>query len=278
MEAPHLSSAKSIRFKIWITLLASSGGISLMLLTGCSTQESRPDAAESPQYDDYEQTAWRHGLPETAAEGDPNQPHAMPQLPVWPPPEPSTRAVLSRDYFAARPGQSHLLGDVDKVLSDALTACGYLEKSYYGAPNGFAIVTRLERIEPNGAPMPGDLRFGPEPMEFPDSLREFIRVLFVPKPGYYRIIVFVVTSEAFDSSRTDLPEGDAIKWLNGGSNRLPSSVASEPWTPEHDCTALIYEYEQQDRGRPVERNVKSRLTCKDHLTKAGLWSVLETRP
>ena len=77
-----------------------------------------------------------------------------PPLPAfpWPPPKPSTTASLTLGSLRQTTGPNRTFHDVDARISQALTTAGYDEKSYYGVPNGFAIVTRLEHMDVEGYP------------------------------------------------------------------------------------------------------------------------------
>ncbi len=74
----------------------------------------------------------------------------MPEFP-WQPLRASAIMTIPSKFFK-KDNEPFLLDDIKKVISDALDSCGYVEKSYYSVPEGFAIVTRLEHINENGSP------------------------------------------------------------------------------------------------------------------------------
>ena len=96
----------------------------------------------------------------------------------WPPPTPTTQAVLDRTLLARN---AATLGDVAERLTTALAGLGYSERSFYRAPGGFALATRLEQIEFNGTPKAEPLRWsaGLPPREIScsaaSSMRCFLR-------------------------------------------------------------------------------------------------------
>ncbi|MBV8774528.1 MAG: TonB family protein [Deltaproteobacteria bacterium] len=71
----------------------------------------------------------------------------------WPPPKASARVVLPGRLFQES-NQQLPLRAIDLKLSTALESAGYLERSYFAVPDGFALVTRLEQIDIDGTPKP----------------------------------------------------------------------------------------------------------------------------
>jgi hypothetical protein len=76
---------------------------------------------------------------------------AIPQFP-WPPPRASASAVIPAAFLRPSGVESPTLGDIADEISKALDTGGYFERSFFGAPGGFAMVTRLERINRDGTP------------------------------------------------------------------------------------------------------------------------------
>lgn len=195
----------------------------------------------------------------------------IPQFP-WPPPRASATASLACGKIAHGPGQ-HRLEDIDTGLSEALDANGYTEKSYFSVPAGFAMVTRLEQTEKDGTAKALPARWAVDvgPLE-EFSLSAYLRALFTANPGFYRLIVFVVTSKPFSQTKTGVEREEAMTWLSEGANRLPSSIGDLPLTNRHSCSALIYEFEQPEPRKPAALKQPGRLTGRIHLEKARLWN------
>ena len=63
-----------------------------------------------------------------------------------PPPKASSRYVFEKSRFK----KYKKLKDIDKIISGALSANGYSEKSYFSVPNGFTLVTRIEKMNEDG--------------------------------------------------------------------------------------------------------------------------------
>lgn len=200
-------------------------------------------------------------------------PAAIPEFP-WPPPRASATVVLPAAFLRSAGAVLHF-GDVDHTLTSALDSCGYFDRSYYAVPDGFAIVTRLEQMQADGASKAPPERWALEfkPLER-FSLESYLRALFTANPGFYRIIVFVVTSQSFSQSPTGVTRDEALKWLQGGLDRLPAELAGRELTDRYACTALIYQFEQPASGEGAKLDVPSDLPGRIHLERAKLWEAL----
>ena len=254
----------------------------------------------------------RRGSP-TQSKGTPTQgtappiehgrPTDAPSFP-WPPPAASAEEVLPNElltrtavlfleryphypyqygryrYGRSRHGPPPLLyGDIDGVLREALNSNGYFEKSYYAVPGGFALVTRLEQIEPDGSSKPNPPRWSIEPFGGAsntffsgplDWVGTFLSSLLTAPPGYYRVIVFVVTPVPFTQSDRKVSRSEALGWLGNGVRWLPDSIAIHPYTSEIRCTVLIYEFECKTNAS-ARLLLPSRLDSRTHLVNSGIW-------
>ena len=191
----------------------------------------------------------------------------LPDFP-WPPPTPSASqplpGLLTQLGFIT-------VGQVADWVAQSLDQRSYFDRSYHSAPNGFAMVTRLERINEDGTPFAGPDRWPVNVTSEGFSLIRYIEALFAAPEGHYRVIVFVVTSELLIPSGERPTEQYMLGLLSGGADRLPAIVRDAPLTPDHTCVALIYEFEQRGlQGQPALL-VPGRLTGRDHLVAAGLW-------
>ena len=69
----------------------------------------------------------------------------------WPPPPASAYEVLPRQLLT-RGNEKMTLEDVSTEIGNALSHCGYVERSFYDdVPNGFAIASRIEHINSDGS-------------------------------------------------------------------------------------------------------------------------------
>ena len=198
----------------------------------------------------------------------------MPEFP-WPPPEPSAIALLTLGSLGRTTGVT--FHEVDARISQSLISAGYDERSYYGVPNGFAIVTRLEQTTVDGYPESSDRWVSSlTPISLTEfSLDEYLEALFSVPQGRYRVLVFIVTSDLVFSSGTPVTQGDAETWAVNGANKLPAFMEPMPYTDQHTCTVYIYEFIQTGIGEDANQSIPSSITGRQHLERAGLWDSLE---
>jgi hypothetical protein len=196
---------------------------------------------------------------------------ALPAFP-WPPPRYSAFEVLERDWLA--PGADARLGGAAQRIEAAFDAAGYVERSYYRVPGGFALASRAEQIHTDASPYPAPERWSVDPEGAGRSFADRLRALFNAPPGHYRVIVFIVTDQDFAAAPRTAPEAEARAWVSGGGLRLPSSIAALPFTATHYATALIYEFERRSEREPADVRVPSAAPGRVHLEKGGLWQAL----
>lgn len=163
------------------------------------------------------------------------------------------------------------LQNVDAVLRKALRNAGY-EYSYFAVERGFALVSRMERITPAGAPYPDPaLRFDAsvKPADH-FSLADYLQALFIAPPGYFRLIVFIVSPVPFSATGKAVSADEATAWLHQGANVLPAAVGRLDYSKDYACTALIYEFEKRDtNAHPLEKQ-PGRLSAQTHLDMSGI--------
>jgi TolB-like protein len=192
----------------------------------------------------------------------------LPEFP-WPPPAASSFAIISiLDQMGDRQPSLH---HADIILRNAFVHAGHYEISYYSVPDGFAVVSRLEQIEVDGSPKPPPARWQKRVTQLElFSLKKYLQALFVAPPGYYRLIVFVVSPHQFSQSPSIISRDIAESWLRFGGNKLPEKLAQQPYTDQYVCTALIYEFEKSDKYEVALLIQPSRLDAKTHLMKSGI--------
>jgi hypothetical protein len=233
--------------------------------------------------------------------GGPTTESSIPLFP-WPPPPPSVFLVVPSEMLmsATRSLVSHFitaegskfgpekrkemterlnLGEVDIVLRESLRKAGYDEMSHYEVPQGFALVAQLERTNEDGTPFPQLRRFDSNFRPLDDfTLEGYLRALFLAPPGYYRVIVFIVSPTPFAAQGSPISAREASLLVEGGANALPWRISVLPLLPETVCTALVYEFEKRDGGsNPIERR-PGRLSAKLHLVNSKIWENLWTFP
>lgn len=202
-----------------------------------------------------------------------------PQFP-WPPPQSSTSTeinlVIKKEVSEGAPK----LSDVDEKITAALLQSGYDERSYWEVPNGFVISTRLERIERNGTP-DYDRRWenSLSPISFDNfSLSEYINALFGAPEGYYRVFVFIVTTDIIVPSGTPISQAEAETFGSNGASGLPTEIVSLPYTSNYNCLVYVYEFVQSGIGQIPQQKLNSETTASEHLYRTGLLPYLEDTP
>jgi hypothetical protein len=200
----------------------------------------------------------------------------LPEFP-WPPPPYSTRLRLDRALLvAAQPTPSN--GSVAARMEQALAANGYNEVSYYAVPDGFAMVTQIERIDPDAAPA-AEQRWSTQVDALsliPFSLEAYLEALFGKDGDTFRVIVFTFTPTPFTTGARPVPPGVAMAWVERGATALPAALAILPYGEDTVCTALVYEFTLSRLGGMLQR--PSSFDGQQHLRAAGILGALEQQP
>jgi hypothetical protein len=198
-------------------------------------------------------------------------------LPVFPLPAPRwTLRYPIPDSLGTRGNEP--LGVVYDRLENALREAGVVDFGVYGilhassdSVEGFAIVSRQERIEEDGRP--ADPRWGERaPVEM-RSLVDYLRQLFDPGPGRYRVLVLITTARPIRPT-SETPTAERMEQMRRqGEDTIPDALRSRMLDLSARVTALIYEFyrpSEDDEVRILGES-QSRLTAVDHLVGAGLW-------
>jgi hypothetical protein len=192
---------------------------------------------------------------------------AMPKF-QWPPPAASATYVIR----SLQPDQElaiYTLGDLDNFLLSILDETGYVERSYFAVPDGYALVTRLERIYDDGRVVTEN-RWSINDTGLTEfSFRDYIQKLFFAEPGLFRVVVFVISPRPFTQSDDNVTQEEALAWLQSGYNVFPQELARRTLTTEYNITALIYQFEKAENRYPVLVE-RSNITGQQHLEAAGI--------
>lgn len=187
-----------------------------------------------------------------------------------PPPKPSASCEIDLADFDLNLPATYK--ELDKKISDVLDDAEYNKASYLYVPNGFAIVTQLERITSDAEPFPEEQRWIFEEVNTakPFSLSDYIKAIFSASPGYYRTIVFVLTDKEFSVSDEEVPKDVVDNWVTKGLNKLPKSIRDNELTSDHTLTALIYEFKKPESETKAYLSDPSKYRAKTHLKKASI--------
>lgn len=231
-------------------------------LCSCAGQQAEDRAAPSDP-------------PQTSTRGE-EEPIATEQIPrFWPPPKASAQINLRREWIVPRESEA-TLKEVAQKLEQAFDSAGYVERSYYSVPQGFALISRLEQIRRDGTPKEESERWSVKtPTRKIFSLRDYVKALFGAQQGYYRIIAFVVTSEVVVTSGETPGAEEAKLWAGSGADRLPGQIGSLLYSDKHQTTALIYEFERKSGGEDAIVKLPSEIGAKTHLERSKLWQALQ---
>ena len=207
---------------------------------------------------------------------DPTLMPAVGVFPVypWPPEQPSSLVSLTQSLRFAHDRFTSLY-QVSEMLSQALETSGYFERRYYRAPDGFALVTRLEQTDADGTPLAEGTRYLLPGDDRNFSFVDYVRSLFFVPDGYYRFIAFIVTDQPYTPTQEVLPEDEAITRLQGGSVALPNVYHEMQFTDAHRLDALIYEFHITAHTDNVKPVLPGRLPPNTHLEKSGLLTALQ---
>jgi hypothetical protein len=197
---------------------------------------------------------------------------ATPYLPIFPS---SARAsafyIVPTEFLRGR----KTFGEATNALLDGLEKAGYRDRNFFSTENnGIALVTRLEKINEDGAPAPKGSRW-PEGLKafdyrFNAGIDAVLRGLFEVEAGHYRVIVFLLSSLPALRSPKEVPADEALTWLKSGTNTLPKYLAIQP-IEDTALLALIYEFESNGSKVKV---IQSPISGQAHLSKAGILASL----
>ncbi|MES9969030.1 MAG: hypothetical protein ABW092_03290 [Candidatus Thiodiazotropha sp.] len=229
--------------------------------------ESPPAQSESPPAQSQSPTVQPWPVPPLSFPEQP-QSDSLPNY-EWPPETPSwTYQILQ-----GSDGSGVSLYDISERLYLALRSVNYFEYSYYRAPGGFVMVTRLEAIDTEGAPLQGERRFLLPSDDRDFEFAEYIRSLFFAPTGHYRFIAFVVTDKPYVASPDVLSETTALNRLQGGATGLPVGFHQIPFSSSHRIDALIYEF-RKTGDADVKTLVPGRIPPDSHMGQSGLRTAL----
>ncbi|WP_210516128.1 carboxypeptidase-like regulatory domain-containing protein [Hymenobacter terricola] len=184
---------------------------------------------------------------------------------AWPPPQPSTRCPLPAPFLVG----AKRLRDVDARLSASLQRAGYSYRAYYSIPEGFALVTQLEQTDDQATPRPEPERWS-EAMPHARNLLEWLKNALFANKGHYRVIVFTVTPTPFVTADERMPKKVATDWLKKGLSELPATIGRRRFTADCVVTVLVYEFLQEEDGKPAHLVDPSLFSGLTHLAKAGI--------
>jgi hypothetical protein len=197
-----------------------------------------------------------------------------PMLSFWPPPESSTTWSAS----AGLPSGVSLGESADQVAA-ALRSAGYTDARWYaiGAryAHGFAVTTRLEKINDDGTPKPPSERWS---SRFPEASTLFwlerARRMRLPGPGRYR--VFLVAFTDLPIGRTNrAPYWNEDTWMADVAE-APSLASSQSRSvsPTYRVGTYVYAYESDSADGKGELLASDVTPATAHIQSSGLSALI----
>lgn len=281
------SMHRSICLQLWYILVGelimfrlSRFGLSLGLLLlaacgGAASNNSLTSAGETPN---GSATGTADSAPyatdnssATAENGAAPIEEALPEFNL-PAPRASARATLPLPLF----GAPRTLGDIERRLVRELDRQHYVGRSYFSVPQGFALVTQVERIDSAGRPAASNMRWVTGPVGLLDpahrfSLSAIVNALRNADPGRYRAIVFLVTTANRTTGESEAGFAQAEGWSGAGGDTLPANLRATRLTPNHHVTVLVYEFARSSVRATPRQVTPSAQDCRAHLRAAGLF-------
>lgn len=216
--------------------------------------------------------------------GSGNAPETTPALPPFPvnPPLASSRMQLP-PFRMMQVHSPHSLGEYDRTISSALEEFGYATKGYFYYPGGFALATRLEQIKPDGESLNPPDRFSKLPPAPRVFSFDYLRHIFIPRTGFFRIIVFIITNQAIQESNQSTTAAIAEGWPHHGIPGLPPKIAKTLAPADETVNVYIYEFENTTAGNVSDLTLLTESTippnvplldAEQHLRQARLWGAL----
>lgn len=251
----------SIAFFMQSTIYYYLCVVGMFFLAGCANH------AEAPRPEKIDVVQPGSNPSEVNKDQDTLPENAMIKAFPWPPPRASATFVLNKTQFK----KAENLGGVDEILEKALSKTGYYDKSYYTVPNGFAVATKLEQINKDASPKKVPDRWSAKVDMQNFTFSEYISSLFTSKPGYFRVIVFVITDNTFRQKKSTVERTEAEAWVSDGAQSLPPEMLKRSFTANHTVTALIYEYEVPENSKKAQLIAPSKHTAREHLVKSKLY-------
>jgi hypothetical protein len=186
----------------------------------------------------------------------------------WPPPQPYARDIIPNEAFYRLGARS--LGMVSQQILEQLNGKGYSGSSFFSAGDGFALVAHMERIDDVGHPVDESRRWGDIDTASlaAFNLREYCLGLFKRRSGFWRILVFIVSSNDFTTNPNTQATPELVReWQQRGRAALPDLLAVRPFLPSYKVHVLLYLFRKDEGHSP---GLVSDASVAAHLRATGL--------
>ena len=161
-----------------------------------------------------------------------------------PPPKPSTDCLITPSSGALTGGT---LGDVYERLHDDLENNGYVEQATFQFLDGFALITRMERLKKDGS-IDFVNRYTRTKLT-PRGIGDYFYLLFCGDEGLFRGTALIVCGKpSLAPFGHSLVNGEAYdKLFSSGGSTISNDISKEP-SAGKNIYLLIYEYGKSADG------------------------------
>lgn len=187
----------------------------------------------------------------------------------WPVPRFSDWRVIPSKMLGS---DNDSLDTIHAKLSGTLSSLGYGTQGLFEMPEGFALVTRVERYNEDGTSCPEPIRWTSNRVP-PSSWRDYLSILLRERPGQFRLFVFIITKyQNLDRANWSLSEETAWNLAYSGGKVLSDDIKRTLFK-DHFCHALIYVFRKK-AGLMAAPEYQDPLGLDKHLTNSGILSRL----
>lgn len=172
---------------------------------------------------------------------------------------------------------ANTVGDVGASLTAILERAGFGGAqqpmyTWYSAPDGFFLATRVEQFESDGSSKVGPVRWSMNynrPSRW--TLQSVIEDLLGERVGHFRVFLFSVSDEPPIFVNRQVTQDQARRWAGEGALELPPDVRRLPLTDAHRCYVHVYEFAKDREDAPAAPlSSPGRYQLHDHLVGARL--------
>ena len=208
----------------------------------------------------------------------------------FPPPKVISYTVIEKSALLNREGQTNF-SQISERLAAGLERAGYADDRYsyfWNEKDEFAIVTQMERINPDGTPLGSGRWNGSTVLPRAHGAAEYFDYLISGKKVYYRVFAFVVTGKRSGRSfsRNTSPDFTmALNWMNKGEAELggggePSVIEDAVFGERYNCYALLYlfvNHTSLDAPKSIDTLTENEESLRDELNQEAGTHLRQTK-
>ena len=158
----------------------------------------------------------------------------------WPPPKPTNWLIYDLKSLVDNK-KCRTLGDLDRYIVSKLSSANYSTYGYYKTPGGFAIVLPSQKVTEYGEPIPETNKN--EGVTF-GNITDMLKMLASKQYGYYRILVFIVTTDRVGAGSENITLEMGKNWVVNSNRGLSDDIINMPINKSHIAYFNFYEFEK----------------------------------